>query len=72
MSKYLESLLQGAEPSIITEIFFWLIVLCLFVAVYFRKIGKGHVFVNYSATLLTSLGILGTFIGIVMGNPEEP
>lgn len=67
MSKYLESLLRGADPSSITEIFFWLILFCLIISVYFRKTGKGHAFVNYSATLLTSLGILGTFIGIVVG-----
>ncbi|WP_428354533.1 MotA/TolQ/ExbB proton channel family protein [Methyloprofundus sp.] len=37
---------------------------------WFRKTGKSPSYVNYSATLLTSLGILGilgTFIGIVVG-----
>jgi len=67
MSKYLESLLQDANPSTITEIFFWLILLSLFIAIVLRKEGKANAFVHYSATLLTSLGILGTFIGIVVG-----
>jgi hypothetical protein len=67
MSRYLESLLQGADPSAITELFFWLIVVCLLIAIIFRKAGVGHGFVNYTATLLTSLGILGTFMGIVVG-----
>ncbi len=67
MSQYLESLLQGAEPNAITEIFFWLILLSLFVAIVLRKVGRGNTFVHYAATLLTSLGILGTFIGIVVG-----
>lgn len=67
MSAILESLLKGANPSTITEFFFWLIAMVLFLAIIFRKAGKAHVFVNYAATLLTSLGILGTFIGIVVG-----
>jgi len=67
MSAFLESLLKGAEASSITEFFFWLIIISLVLAVWFRKTGKAQGYVNYSATLLTSLGILGTFIGIVVG-----
>ena len=67
MSAILESLLKGANPNTITEFFFWLIVFSLVLAIIFRKMGKAHAYVNYSATLLTSLGILGTFIGIVVG-----
>jgi len=67
MSEFLESLLKGAEASSITEFFFWLIIISLVLAVWFRKTGKAQGYVNYSATLLTSLGILGTFIGIVVG-----
>ncbi len=67
MSAFLESLLKGANPGTITEIFFWLIVVSLLIALWCRKKGKSPAYVNYSATLLTSLGILGTFIGIVVG-----
>mgnify|MGYP000025746059 FL=1 len=67
MSSFLESLLKGADPSSITEFFFWLIIVSLALAIWFRKTGQAHAYVNYSATLLTSLGILGTFIGIVVG-----
>jgi len=67
MSVFLESLLKGSNPSSITEFFFWLIIISLVFAIIFRKNGKSPAFVNYSATLLTSLGILGTFIGIVVG-----
>jgi hypothetical protein len=67
MSALLESLLKGADPRSITEFFFWLIIVNLVLAMLLRKTGKAQAYVNYSATLLTSLGILGTFIGIVVG-----
>jgi len=67
MSAFLESLLKGTAPSVITEFFFWLIMTSLVIALLCRKTGKSPDYVNYSATLLTSLGILGTFIGIVVG-----
>ncbi|TXK93517.1 hypothetical protein BMR07_16545 [Methylococcaceae bacterium CS1] len=67
MSTLLESLLKGTTPGFITEVFFWLIIVSLLFAIWFRKTGKFPSYVNYSATLLTSLGILGTFIGIVIG-----
>ncbi|WP_221901654.1 methyl-accepting chemotaxis protein [Bathymodiolus platifrons methanotrophic gill symbiont] len=63
----MESLLKGTTPGFITEVFFWLIIVSLLFAIWFRKTGKFPSYVNYSATLLTSLGILGTFIGIVIG-----
>ncbi len=67
MSTLLELLLKGANPSSITDFFFWLIIVSLIIALWCRKTGKSPSYVNYSATLLTSLGILGTFIGIVVG-----
>ncbi|GFO73576.1 hypothetical protein BJAS_P4462 [Bathymodiolus japonicus methanotrophic gill symbiont] len=67
MSTLLESLLKGTTPGFITEVFFWLIIVSLLFAIWFRKTGKFPSYVNYSATLLTSLGILGTFIGVVIG-----
>ncbi|WP_221898386.1 methyl-accepting chemotaxis protein [Bathymodiolus japonicus methanotrophic gill symbiont] len=63
----MESLLKGTTPGFITEVFFWLIIVSLLFAIWFRKTGKFPSYVNYSATLLTSLGILGTFIGVVIG-----
>lgn len=67
MSTLLESLLKGTTSGFITEVFFWLIIVSLLFAIWFRKTGKFPSYVNYSATLLTSLGILGTFIGVVIG-----
>jgi len=67
MSKILEEFLKGASASAITEAFFWVILVSLLIAVIARKIGRATEFVHYTATLLTSLGILGTFIGIVVG-----
>jgi len=67
MSAFLELLLRGADARTITEFFFWLIMVSLLLAMFFRKNGRSPAYVNYTATLLTSLGILGTFIGIVVG-----
>ena len=39
-------------------------------AIGFRKQGKASEFVSYAPTLLTTLGIFGTFLGIVMGLME--
>lgn len=67
MSKLLETILKDANSGFITEIFFWLILSILIISCALRKSGKGSSFVNYTPALLTSLGILGTFVGIVVG-----
>jgi chromosome segregation ATPase/uncharacterized membrane protein len=61
------SLLQNWEASSVTNLFIGLIfVVFLFSLVSYLK-GKCNSFVHQSSTILTSLGILGTFIGIVIG-----
>lgn len=61
--------------SKVTDAFFWLILGVFILAVFLRVLGKKPVFTDYTPTLLSSLGILGTFAGIVIGllafNPSD-
>ena len=47
-----------------------LIIGVFFTSLYYSKKGKAVDFVNYAPTLLTTLGIFGTFFGIVLGLME--
>lgn len=53
--------------STTTDIFFWVILSIFTVSLILRLRGKKPVFTDYAPTLLSSLGILGTFAGIVIG-----
>lgn len=53
--------------STTTDIFFWVILSVFIVALILRLRGRKPVFTDYVPTLLSSLGILGTFAGIVIG-----
>jgi hypothetical protein len=53
--------------STTTDIFFWIILSVFILALILRLRGKKPVFTDYVPTLLSSLGILGTFAGIVIG-----
>lgn len=71
----LESFLKGQEAQNITAFFVWLIIVAFVVAIICYRADKMRGFAHYAPNLLTSLGILGTFVGIVIGlmsfNPEE-
>lgn len=67
LSGYIESGLRHVNAGTITEIFLWLIVICLVGSFVLLWRGKEPHLVSYAPTLLTSLGILGTFVGIVVG-----
>ena len=62
-----ESILNTFSPDVISN----LIILCIIVvfafALYFSIVNKAKVFVSNAPMLLTSIGILGTFIGISIG-----
>lgn len=53
--------------SSITDVFFWLILAVFLLAFVLRVLGRKATFTDYAPTLLASLGILGTFAGIVIG-----
>ncbi|WP_148252241.1 MotA/TolQ/ExbB proton channel family protein [Aidingimonas lacisalsi] len=71
----LEAFLRGQEAESVTFVFFWLIIGAFFLALYGYKTDRMRGFAHYAPNLLTSLGILGTFIGIVIGlmhfNPSD-
>ncbi len=67
LSVQLEEFLQHTSAGSITELFIWLII-AIFISsfMYALLYGKSK-FIGYAPTLMTSLGILGTFVGIVIG-----
>lgn len=67
LSKVLESLLSTMNSTTITDCFIWAVIAVFLGALYARKRGKSSHFVEYAPTLMTALGILGTFVGVVIG-----
>jgi phage gp36-like protein len=67
LSGSMEALLQETNADAVTEYFLLALSFCLMVALFCTWKGKWPRFVAYAPTLLTSLGILGTFVGIVVG-----
>ncbi|WP_413530633.1 type II Zorya anti-phage system protein ZorA2 [Rahnella inusitata] len=67
LSKMLESLLSTMSSTMITDCFIWAVIAVFFGALYARRKGKSPHFLEYAPTLMTALGILGTFVGVVIG-----
>ncbi|WP_158773350.1 hypothetical protein [Cobetia sp. L2A1] len=67
ISSQLEGLLYSSNADSITGIFCWAILLIGIVALVCYKKDKARSFTHYTPNLLTSLGMLGTFTGIVIG-----
>ncbi|MGM1054131.1 MAG: hypothetical protein ACQEXO_17345 [Pseudomonadota bacterium] len=63
----LEDFLRSQEAQGVTFLFFWLIIIAFISALFFYRADRMRGFTHYAPNLLTSLGILGTFIGIVIG-----
>lgn len=66
-SSIIEGLLMNTGAAALTDIFIGILVVCFGLAIYFKMTNKGHGFTQYAPTLLTTLGILGTFVGIISG-----
>lgn len=66
-SGVIEDYLKSMNTNTVTDIFIIVMILAFLLAVIWSKKGINESFVNYAPTLLTSLGILGTFLGIVLG-----
>ena len=66
-SSVIEDYLRSMNPEMVTDVFIILMLLSFLLAVIWSKKNVNHAFVSYAPTLLTSLGILGTFLGIVLG-----
>ena len=67
MVRYLESSLSGASSDFFSNFFMYVIILVFVGGIYCSKKGKAQVFVLNAPVILTSLGILGTFLGISIG-----
>jgi chromosome segregation ATPase len=67
LSKLIENTLYSVNIDTITDIFIVTILLLLVLSVIWTKQNKHHEFTSYAPSLLTSVGILGTFTGIVVG-----
>lgn len=67
MSNLIESLLRGISATGIADVFIVAIILTLAISIYLKRKNQGQGFTHYAPTLLTTLGILGTFAGIIVG-----
>jgi len=71
----LEQALLATNAHFITNVFLFLIIGSFILSLILAVVDKGRGLIVYTPTLLTSLGILGTFIGIVIGllafNPKD-
>ena len=67
LSVHLESVISTAGADQMTEAFLIIILSIFVVAILSKKLGKLNAFTLYTPTLLTSLGMLGTFTGISAG-----
>lgn len=66
-SLFIEEKFKGIGVPLLTDIFIVLILLVFILALVSSKYGVLRRFTTYAPTLLTSLGILGTFAGIISG-----
>lgn len=67
IGSYIEGVLTSASASSVTEIFIWLMLGIFAMAALQGKSGKHGLFLEHAPAVLVSLGILGTFVGIVIG-----
>ena len=67
VTDWLESMLYLMSPGGSTEVIFWIVAIIFAVAFFQLKKGHHSRFIEYAPTLMTALGILGTFIGVVIG-----
>lgn len=63
----IESALKQLPAATITDVFIVVLLSVFAIAFYHKRQDKHASFTNYAPTLLTSIGILGTFTGIVSG-----
>lgn len=63
----LENAVASVEIGLVTDVFIGILLVVFFVSCAWKRSNKHHPFTQYAPTLLTTLGILGTFFGIVAG-----
>lgn len=67
MSELIRSLLSSVDASTVTDVFSIIMILLFIIAIFSKCTNRFLNFLDYAPSLLTSLGILGTFTGIVIG-----
>ena len=67
LSSFIENALLYLGSQALTDIFLVVMFIVLILSLRLKKTNRGHQFTQYTPTLLTTLGILGTFAGIVSG-----
>ena len=70
MSDFIAQLLAHVSANVFSDIFIVSISLIFLLALFCAVIKKGKSFVELAPNMMTSLGILGTFIGIMIGLME--
>ncbi len=63
----MENFLKDLNVDLLTYVFIFSSVFLFGMTVFLKHRNQAHSFTEYSPTLLTSLGSLGTFVGIVVG-----
>ena len=63
----LERFLSELDASVATEVCFWSVSVVFILAIIQANKGKHSRFLEYAPTLMTTAGILGTFVGVVIG-----
>lgn len=63
----IEALMLSLGANTITDIMLVMLAAVFVSSVYFKRQNKFHGYTSYTPTLLTTLGILGTFAGIIAG-----
>ena len=67
ISQYMENFLRELASSTVTDAFIVIIGLVLVLSLFQAARSRHSQFLEYAPTLMTSLGILGTFTGVVIG-----
>lgn len=67
LSSPLENAIAALDVGLVTDSFVGLLLAVFLIACLWKRSDKHHAFTQYAPTLLTTLGILGTFFGIVAG-----
>lgn len=67
LSPAIEALLGQLSAAVLTDIFLIILFLIFGISLFFLKSQRHTAMTSYTPTLLTSIGILGTFVGIVVG-----
>lgn len=75
LNQPLEKLLGGLEAGLVTNLLLWLLLVIFVFAIVSKMLGRFPRFTAYTPAFLISLGIFGTFVGIVIGlvdfNPNQ-